>query len=277
MPTFRTDQALWYNVGVWGQLGYAVPNFGDDTQSLNSTILKLTSVMGRNLSAIMHHADADLRTPPSINTLTRVHKLIVRARSILAGRAVPSGTPDFEAIHATPSQAEFILYPVPFFRVRNEWMKEWCGLTLNAISEAMQHTENRKEYEISEAFAGLVGAYLHRVYRLMATELFGASATDAAKRDFTLTDVQLAAYDPSKYFTATELIDTVPPLGLSPTEDDILMLTNGIPASQLLGLSKWPSGEPVGGPEGPAAAVPAPTAAATQAAVNVAFPPPPGP
>lgn len=242
MSVFRTDQALWYNNGVWGELGFAVPNFGDDQSTLNTSIHYLTSVMGRNLQAVMLHADADLRTPPSINTLTRVHKLIVRARSILAGRQVASGTPDMEATHSSPAETEFIIFPTPYFKVRNQWMKEWCGLILNALSEAYQHTENRKAYEISETFSGLIGQYLHRVYKLMATELFGVPVTDASKLDFTLTDEQLRAYNPSQFFTSTELIDTVPVIANVPTEDDLKVLTNGIPASKLVNLQKYSSG-----------------------------------
>lgn len=279
MPVFRTDQALWYRVGVWGELGYAVPNFGDDTQTLNGSIHKLVSVMGRNLSAVMHHADVDLRVPPSINTLIKVHKLIVRARSILAGRGIAPGTPDFEAQHATPSQSEFLIYPVPCFKVRNEWLKEWCGLTLNAISEACQHTENRKEYEVSTTFTGLIGSYLHRVYRLMATELFNVPVAEASKLDFTLTEAHIAAYDPGKFFSSTELIDRVPRMADIPTEDDLGVLTDGIPASRLVGLCLWPSGQPIPSGQQSVPSLQALGEDATAPQVNVAasFAPPPSP
>jgi len=246
--SFQTDQALWYNNGVWGELGYAVPNFGNDATTLNGTIHRMVSVIGRNLSAVMHHGDADLRVPPSINTLTRIHKLILRGRTILASRDVESGEYDMEPVHSTPAPLVHEIYPVPYFKVRNPFMKEYCGLILNSLSEAMQHTENRKSYEISTAFSGLVGQYLHRVYRLMATELFGVSDEAAKALDFTLTDEQLASYDPSKYFTSTELIDTVPPLSMVPTEDDLRILTDGIPATMLVGLSRYPSGQGVTAP-----------------------------
>lgn len=243
MP-FRSDQIYWYNPpgAVWGALGYACPNFGNDPATLNTTIHYLVNVIGRNLQAIMQHADADLRVPPSINTLTRIHKLIIRARGILAGRGVPPGTPNMESVHASPAPQEFIIYPTRYFHVRNPWMKEWCGLVLTSLAEAMQHTENRKAYEISTTLSGIIGQYLHRVYRLMATELFGVPAADAAKLDFTLTDAQLSAYDPAKWFTQTELIDTVPRLDEIPTEDDFEVLSNGIPASKLVGLQMYPSG-----------------------------------
>ncbi len=269
MPDFKSDQVLWYNVGVWGELGYAVPNFGDDGRTQNQTIQYLTSVMGRNLSALMHHPDADLRVPPSINTLTRIHKLILRARTILAGRAVAPGTPDFEAVHVQPGMIEHLIYPVPYFRVRSPHLKEYCGLILNALAEAMQHTENRKPYEISLNFAGLVGSYLQRVYRRMATELFAVASNDAAKPDFILTDAVLASYNPAAFFTSTEMIDRVPPIERVPTEDDLSVLTDGIPSSRIVGLARYPSGSPADIPGAPSDVVAA-------ASSVPAFAPPPG-
>jgi hypothetical protein len=236
------DAFLWYNVGNWGKYGLAVPNFGNDTRSQNDTIRYLTDVLGRNLQAVMWHTDARLRTPPSINTLTRIHKLCTRARSILAGRAVPAATLNMEPAHALPAPEEFLVYPTPYFKVRNQWLKQYAGLILLALTEAMQHQENARPLEISEAFSGLVGQYVQRVYRLMATELFRVPLADASKPDFTLTDAQLAAYNPSAWFTSTELIDTVAPLDDWPTEDDMEVLTNGIPISHLPVLGRWPSG-----------------------------------
>ena len=243
------DALLWYNVPPWSKYGLAVPNFSDDTKSQNDTIRYLTDVMGRNLQAILWHPDARLRTPPSINTLTRIHKLCTRARSILAGRAVAASTPNLETAHALPAPEEFLVYPTPYFRVRNQWLKQYAGLTLLALTEAMQHQENAKPIEISEAFAGLIGQYVHRVYRLMATELFRVPLEDAAKPDFTLTDQQLAAYNPAAWFTSTEMIDTVPPHEDVPTEDDLEVLTSGIPISHLPLLGRWPTGPqvPTGG------------------------------
>jgi len=264
---FRTDQALWYNVGVWGELGYAVPNFGNDPSTLNSGIFYLVDVIGRNLQAIMHHPDVDLRTPPSINTLTRIHKLVVRSRTILGGRDVEPGEPDMESVHSSPAEQVFLIYPCPFFRVRNNWLKEYAGLILNCLAEAMQHTENRKPYEISTRFSGLLGQYLHRVYRLMATELFGIDPEAAKALDFTLTEADLVGYDPGKFFTQTEMVDTVPPLDQVPTEDDLKVLTDGIPATLLVGLSKWPSGDL---PTGQAPGQTSPTGTGS-------FPPPPSP
>lgn len=234
------DAFLFYSVPEWSNYGLAVPNWSDDTQSQNDTIRYLTQVMGRNLQSIMLHTDAKLTTPPSINTLTRIHKLCTRARSILSSRAVPAGTPNMESAHAIPAPEEFLVYPTPYFKVRNQWLKQYAGLVLLALTESMQHQENAKPIEISEAFAGLVGQYIQRVYRLMAVELFRVPDADASAPDFTLTDAQLSAYNPSAWFTSTEMIDTVPSLIDWPTEDTLRPLTSGIAISALPELGGWP-------------------------------------
>lgn len=241
---FSTDEVLWYAPPgtIWGDLGYACPNFGINPTSLNSTITTLVANIGANLFSVMAHSDADSRTPPSINTLIRIHKLITRARTIISGRAIAAATPRMEPTHATPSPEAFLLFPCPYFKVRNMYMKEWAGLIFNALGEAMQHTENRVEFEISTSFGGLVLQYLQRVYIRMATELFMVPLATAQDPAFTLDDKTIASYDPSKYFTSTELVDTVPPLGVIPTENDLSILRAGIPANMIVGLSRYPTG-----------------------------------
>ena len=81
----------------------------------------------------------------------------------------------------------------------------------------------------------------------MATELFRVPTEEAAKPDFTLTNEQLTSYNPSAWFTSTEMLDTVPSLEDWPTEDDLQILTDGIPISQLPLLGRWPNGPMTGG------------------------------
>ena len=235
------DAFLWYNIPGWSDYGLAVPNWSDDIQSQNDTIRYLCQVTGRNLQAIMWHADSRVSTPPSINTLTRIHKLCTRARSILAARAVPSGTPNMESAHAVPAPEQFLVYPTPYFKVRNQWLKQYAGLILLSLTEAMQHQENARPIEISQSFAGQFGQYIQRVYRTMATELFRIPLEEASAPDFTMSEEQLASYNPSAWFTSTEMIDTVPDLTNWPTEDQLKLLTDGIPVGTLGGLTRWPS------------------------------------
>jgi hypothetical protein len=209
MPVTNTDAVLHYNVGEFGRAGYAVPNWSDDIGSLNPQILDWTFLVGRNLFHILHHEDADLRIPPSINTVKRIHKLYIRAGNILAGRAVPPGVNNMEVLHARPAGEVFRVFPVPFFLVRNPFMRRWAELILISLAEAMQHTENRKSMEISTMFAGQVGQYIKRVYTNMAIGLFGKPREVANADGFALSDADFAAYHPGDFLTQKEIVDTV--------------------------------------------------------------------
>jgi len=263
-PTFKNDSLYWYNVPGWEKFGLAVPNWGESFQSQNDAIRKIVRQIGRNLQHLMFSVDAKLRTPPTINTLMRVHKLCIRARSILGSRGVDAATPNMESRHSMPAPEEHLVYPVPYFTVENEYLKEYCYLALTAMTEALQHSENARPLEISNDFAGLVGQYFHRMYRNMAVELFAIPIERARALDFTLSDEELASYNPSKFFTSTEMLDTVPNLDNWPTEIDLRPLTNGIPISQLPVLGRWPSGPRVTA-----------TGAAASTPVTGSFAPPP--
>ncbi|MEQ9406878.1 MAG: hypothetical protein RIK87_04095, partial [Fuerstiella sp.] len=140
-----------------------------------------------------------------------------------------------------PAGEVFRVYPIPFFKVRSPFLKRWAELIRIMMAEAMQHTENRKSMEISTGFAGQVGQYMTRVYRNMATELFGKSRTEVQVDGFLLTEVELAAYNPATFFTSTEMIDTVPHLGHVFTEDRLSIISDGIPVTSLPELQPWPT------------------------------------
>lgn len=237
----KNDAFLWYNVGDWSTYGLAVPNYGDDLNSQNSTIRDFTNTIGRNLQRMMWDVDARMRTPPSINTIRRIHKLCVRARSLFASRAIPPGQNNMESAHALPAPEEFCVYPTPYFNVRNSWMKDYCGLALLALTEAIQHTENARPMEISTDFGGLIGQYFNRIYQRIAVELLQVPIADVQAPGFTITEEQMIAYNPAQWFTSTEMTDTVPPLGDWPTEDDLKLISDGIPVSRLPLLGRYPS------------------------------------
>ena len=241
MPVINTDAVLWYNVGEFGDIGYGVPNPSDDPGSLNPAIIDFVNLAGRNLFHIMHHEDVDLRTPPSINTIRRIHKLYIRLGQILQSRAVPPNENNMETPHVQPAGEVFRVYPVPYFNVRNAFLKRWAELIMMMMSAAMQHTENRKSMEISTAFAGAVGQYMTRVYRNMAAELFGKTREEVHVAGFLLTEEDLLSYDPSQFFTSTEMVDTVPHLGNVFTEDRLSVISDGIPVTSLPELQPWPT------------------------------------
>jgi len=244
IQTPEHDAVLWYNVGDFGLAGYAVPNWSDDVASLNPNIIDLTNLIGANLFAIMHNEDCDLATPPSINTLRRIHRLYVRCGQVLNGRAVAPGEMNMETPHNSPAGEVFRVYPVPYFKVRNPYMRRWAGYIMMSLADAMQHTENRKTVEISTIFAGDVGQYLTRVYQNMAVEMFGKTREDVMKDGFLLTEQDLAGYSPYTFFTRTEMVDPVSRLDRVFTEDKVSHLREGIPVTQLPKLGPWPNNIP---------------------------------
>lgn len=241
MPSTRTDSTLWYNVGECGPLGYAVPNWSDDVATNNVTIRELVDLMGSNLSLIMHGDDAALRYPPSMNTIWRIHQLYIRVGAILQARTKNENEMLFESIHATPALEVFRVYPVPYFKVRNPWIKRWGELALRCIGEMMQHTENRRSDEITSNFSKVVGSYMKRIYDNMAMELFNIPREETKKSTFLLTDAQLATYNPSAFVTSTERIDTVSPMRDILTEDTMSVIRAGILVTQLPNLTPYPA------------------------------------
>ncbi|TWU67289.1 hypothetical protein V7x_28630 [Crateriforma conspicua] len=241
MPVTNSDAVLHYDVGVWGELGYGVPNPSDDYGTLNATIHELVTGAGAQLFAIMHHPDADMRQPPRINTLLRIDRLYKSLTRLLSGRMVRANEREMEANHIQTGGYIFIAHPCPYFKVRNIYMKRWAGYIMMMMANAMQHTENRRPIEISEAFANEVGQYLRRVYQEMAIELFGKSRDEVRDNPaFFLDDADFAAYDPTQLFPGTEAYDTVPPLENVMTEDDLGKLKNGIYYSNMPTLRPYP-------------------------------------
>jgi hypothetical protein len=238
------DSWLWYNPGNWGPFGLAVPNWGRATTSKNGAICRLVRVIGRSTQLVMFHTDAMLYRPPTLNTVQRIHQMCTRARQILAGRSVPENETLLEATHAIPATQEHILHPVPYFKVRNEWLKEYCMLSLITMTEMIQHTDNQREIDVTEAFTLKVSSYIRRIYSLVGSELFNLPKERVEALDFTLTDEDFKNYAPSKLVAESEMIDTLLPETEMLTEDMLEPLTNGIPLSLMPELGRWPTGSP---------------------------------
>lgn len=236
-----TDAVLWYRVGIYGDLGYGVPNPSNDIGTLNPNIADITNLIGKNLFNMMHHEDVDLTVPPSINTLMRVHQLYVRAGQLLSGRAVPPNVPNMETAHVSPAGDIFRVWPIPYFKVRNAYMRRWASWVMVCLAECFQHTENRKTTEISTAFAAMIGQYMLRIYANMSIELFGKTREEAYTAGFLLKPEDFATYDPAKFFTPTEMVDTVSPLDNVFTEDRKSPLASGIPITELPVLQPYPT------------------------------------
>lgn len=236
----HSDAVLWYNVGIFGEMGYGIPNPSDDYGTINPTIAQFVSGAGSQLFTIMHHEDARQRRPPTLNTIMRIHRLYQSSTRMLAGRMVPANELNMESMHIQNGGEIFRVFPCPYFKVRNSYMKRWAGFTMMMISEAMQHTENARSMEVSDNFVGLMGQYLRRIYTEMAIELFGKSRDEALNPIFSLQDADFNAYNPHDAFPGTEYVDTVPALNRIMTEDQLGVLRDGVPVSELPQLAEWP-------------------------------------
>lgn len=273
-----SDSLLWYNVGVFGKAGYAVPSWGArGGLTNNSTINELVDLAGRNIFAIMHSEDTRLNRPPGMTTILNVDRLYKRMLSLLNSRATPINEPEFAPAHVTPVPQIFKVYPTPYFLVKNPYLKRWGQMGLLMLSEMMQHQDNAKGFAISEIFAENVGKYLQQIYSNMAMELFKVPRAEALKSDFLLTETQIKAYNPLEEFTSTELIESMPPFGHAFTEDQLAVLAAGIPISNLPAMTGWPidvtaqaaADLDIGGSTAPGTTTAAKTTAASPSLVNV--------
>ncbi len=245
-PKFDTDEILWYDNGVWGKSGYALPNPGGKTWTNNTVIFGLVQLIGRNLFELMHRPDARFYKPPHYQFWYDLHQLIITARKRMSDRMrMPNDANGLVPKHVTPAPRVFLSYPVPFFgeRIRQPDIREYCGLALMLQSECMQHNDNEHVAYITDQFAATVGGYLQEILVLFSTKYFGKTRAEAYARDFQLTDADFQSYDPASIMTSVEMTEERPPLQWWPTENDLSQI-RGLPINQSLLMSKrWPVGE----------------------------------
>ena len=245
---FGNDGPRHWNNGMFGQLGYAVPWWGDNHSTISQPIHRFTDVIGKNLLGVMTMSDARVSRPPQRECLETIAKLCYRGRDVLNTRLIRfSDKRTFRPGHATPIPRAFLIHPVPFFLVKNDWLREYCELTLLMLSEAMQHSANDLETEITEEFAGRMGEFLQRILVLISVELLDVAKDDALDPAFTITDQQWQAYNPLKKITVFEALDTPSVTHHIPTEDDLKLLRQGIPTVSFnpAHIQQWPLGRPL--------------------------------
>lgn len=239
-----TDQVLLYDADPWGKLGFGVPNFGDNLKTQNLPWWRLASEIGRTQLDVMTHVDARREQYISINTLMRIGKILNRIKTVLLNRARAASEIRLEPGHSTPTPYTWNIYPVPFFpgpSVQNSYLMEYNALSMIALTNIFQHSDNNLALEITAEGGSDIWQYFRRVVELIAGELLLLPKADYTKDEFLFVDSHFQSYNPAAFLPRTEALVT--PVGTDTgfTEDDLRLLRAGIPANIIQPLlSRYP-------------------------------------
>lgn len=243
--SFGTDQVLLYNVDPWNELGFGVPNFGNNPFTQNAPLHGLADEIGVVQLYVMTHVDAMRRQYPSRNTIERLGKVLNRIQAVLMNRAKASNVTRLEGGHGVPSASPWQIHPVPYFTgpiVNNRWLKEYNNLTMIALTNIYQHSDNNLELTITQELAGDIWQYFREVRSLLAGELLGLAREVYDTDAFRFTAEHYNAYQPQDIIVRVESIDDPGKVRERFTEDDLQSFLRGIPANLILpNLAKFPT------------------------------------
>ena len=241
---FGSDRPLLYNVQPWAGMGFATPNFGNNYGTLSTPIWGLASQVAQSQLYIMTHLDAQRMQAPSRNTVERICKLVNRVHSVLVGRMKEYKDIRLEEGHATADMKIWNIHPVPFFSgslVRNHWLAEYNQLTMIALTNIYQHSDNSLALTITAAFARDIWKYFNEIKYQVGIELLGIPMEEVKGENFTFKPEHFDAYDPESVMINFESLDTPGVPQSRATEDDIRPLFRGFPANQIItNLAEYP-------------------------------------
>lgn len=254
VPRFSSTEVLWWNNGIWGDAGYAMPNPVGKIATKNALVHELHTFIGRELFSLLHQPDVRFRRPPNAEWLHSVAKMVKLGRKRMGDVAIGWNDERMgDAKNTTNNAREFLVYPIPFFggRVRNEKAHKWADICLVLLSEIMQHADNDLDADITTFLASTVDTQLLRIQYEIATYYLGIDRATASADGFVLPAITEATYHPDELFTEAEMDDERPPVYWWPTNADLTPI-KGVPASLAFEYAmRWPiSGEGFYGDQG---------------------------
>jgi hypothetical protein len=236
---FGSDRPLLYNVAPWAQLGFAVPNFGNNYGTLSKPIWNLADFVSKAQLFIMTHIDAQRTQPPSRNTVERLCKMLNRVHAVLQARMKTYSDVRLEEGHATADMQPWLVHPVPFFPgplVRNHWLSEYNSLVMIAMTNIYQHSDNNLALTVTQQFASDIWKYFREIRNLVGIELLGIDPETVDADNFTFKDEHYLAYSPDAVIINFEPLDSAGPIMSRATEDDLRPLFRGWPANEIVTL-----------------------------------------
>lgn len=242
---YENQSILWWDNGIWGQAGYAIPNCGGKPSSANETCRELVAWLGRELFALMHLPDVRFTRPPNADWLFRLNKLCTLGIKRMGDLAVGwTDTRKGDAQHAANTRQAFTAYPVPYFgqRIRQRHARKWAGQVMILISDVVQHSDNDYDDDITQFLASRVQSALLRIQQDLATAFLGYTREQTEAPGFVIpTDAfSVGKYKPDELFTDSELIEERMPDDWWPSTNDLTPI-NGIPwvVAKIFG-KPWP-------------------------------------
>lgn len=231
---FESSAIWWWDNGIWGQAGYAIPNDGGKPRSGNETVRFIVNFLGAELFSLMHRPDVKFSRPFNADWLYDLNKMLSLGIKRMADQAVGwTDDRDGDADHAVNTPQAFILYPVPYFgtRIRQVDALKWCGQILILIGECMQHSDNDYDDNITDAFAAKVQKALFRIQEDMAMKYLGFTREQAEARPLVIPPDAFSdgKYNPDSLFTSRELVEERMPDLWWPMSNDLTPI-NGIAA-----------------------------------------------
>jgi len=242
---YESRSIWWWDNGIWGKAGYAIPNDGGKPTSGNETIRKTVKFLGRELFNLMHRPDVQFSRPFNSAWLYDLHKMLRLGIKRMADQNVDwTDERDGDADHATNTTQSFVVYPVPYFgeRIRQEDARTWCGQVLLLLSECMQHSDNDYHDNVTSMFTSRVQRALLRIRNDMAMKYLGFSREEVEAEGFDIPDTAFsdATYKPDQLFTSSEMVEERMPDNWWPTTNDLTPIA-GIPIiAANVYKSTWP-------------------------------------
>lgn len=245
---FGSDRVLLYNVAPWAQMGFGVPNFGDNVGTLSLPVHNLADYIGKVQLLLMTHIDAQRTQPPSPNNVVRMMKVLNRVKAVFNSRMKSYTQQRTEPGHSTPDMRAWMVHPVPYFEggfVRNHWLKEYNMLCMIALTNMYQHSDNNLALTVTEAFARDIDIYFHDIRMFVGVELLGKKRADMEDNDTFDPSADILLYKPEDFTVNFETLDTPGPVEAVPTEDDLRRFFNGIPSTIIKNyLAQYPTSGP---------------------------------
>ena len=245
---FGTSEILWWNNGIWGKAGYAIPNDGGKPTTANETMWEIHAFIGRELFNLMHRPDVKMSRPFNAEWLFDLNKMLKLGIKRLGDYSV-SWTDDRngDAMHALNTPKAFMYFPVPHFggRIRQRSASKWCGIILRLLSEIMQHSDNDYDDNVTDLSTSYIQSQLLRVQQDMAMKFLGYSREEVEAPDFQVEDTRFSegVYNPSNLFTSSELIEERMPEQWWPQSNDLTPIAgiNAVDAN-IWGM-RWPASD----------------------------------